>query len=61
MASMQTYTEAIRVRVSTKIKQRIEKAATRKAMSPSAFIRWCVEEMLNELDWAKKKHPKEGF
>lgn len=51
---MTIYPEVMKVRVTAKMKKRAVKMATKMAMTPSAFIRWCMEQMLDGAIWDKQ-------
>lgn len=59
---MRTNTERTGLRLAPKLKRRIEKRATKMAMTPSAFIRWCIEQMLDSVEWDEqmKRDVKSG-
>lgn len=70
---MQTNPERMSLRLSTRLRRRIKKAAKRKDMAPSTFIRWCIEQICDSVEWDdqiandvkagkfKGLYPKEGF
>lgn len=43
-------TEGIGLRLDPKLKRRIEKRATKMLMTPSAFVRWCLEQTLDFVE-----------
>lgn len=51
---MRIYTEAIRVRITVKLRRRLEKHAKAKHMAPSTFIRWCVEQVCDSVEWDRQ-------
>ena len=51
---MEIHIERMTMRLSTKLRRRIEKAAKRKEMAPSTFIRWCVEQVCDSVEWDKQ-------
>lgn len=44
-------TATIALRLPPTIKRRMEKRATKMMMTPSAFIRWCIEQVLDSMEW----------
>lgn len=48
---MRKHTEGIGLRLDPKLKRRMEKRATKMLMTPSAFMRWCIGQVLDSMEW----------